>query len=94
MVTNEFYPTGLLRRTFGPRTYPVGYAYDAQGRLVRMTNWSGFNANSGARITTWNYNAYRGWLDNKRYPDATGPDYTSPTRAGWPHARGRGARRA
>jgi YD repeat-containing protein len=31
---------------------------------------------SGARVTTWNYDTYRGWLDNKRYPDSTGPNYT------------------
>jgi hypothetical protein len=26
-------------------------------------------------VTTWNYNTNRGWLDNKRYDDGTGPDY-------------------
>jgi hypothetical protein len=28
------------------------------------------------RVTTWNYDAYRGWLESKRYPDSTGPDFT------------------
>ncbi|MBI2497139.1 MAG: hypothetical protein HYV75_04195 [Opitutae bacterium] len=27
-------------------------------------------------VTTWNYNPARGWLDNKRYADNTGPSYT------------------
>jgi RHS repeat-associated protein len=75
-LTNEFHLTGLLKRTYGTRTYPVGYGYDAQGRMTSMTNWSGFAGGSGARVTTWNYDSYRGWLANKRYPDATGPDYT------------------
>src|SRR5437899_212370 len=41
-----------------------------------MTTWKSYSANSGAATTTWNYNAYRGWLDNKRYADSTGPSYT------------------
>jgi YD repeat-containing protein len=75
-LTNEFHLTGLLKRAYGTRTYPVGYGYDAQGRMKTMTNWSGFAGAAGARVTTWNYDPYRGWLANKRYPDATGPDYT------------------
>jgi RHS repeat-associated protein len=75
-LTNEYLPSGLLSRVYGSRTYPVGYGYDAQGRMTRMTNWSGFAAGSGARVTVWNYHATRGWLANKRYPDSTGPDYT------------------
>ncbi len=30
----------------------------------------------GAATTTWSYNAYRGWFDNKRCPDNTGPSYS------------------
>jgi hypothetical protein len=51
------------------------YACDAQGRMASMTNWSALPS-TGARVTTWTYDAYRGWLNNKRYPDSTGPDYT------------------
>jgi YD repeat-containing protein len=75
-TTNEYHLTGLLKRTYGSRSYPVGYGHDAQGRMTSMTNWSGFAQGSGARLTTWTYDANRGWLANKRYPDATGPDYT------------------
>jgi RHS repeat-associated protein len=71
----EYYVTGQTKRQFGARTYPVGYSYDYAGRMSAMTNWSNFGAGTGARVTTWNYNAYRGWLDNKRYPDNTGPNY-------------------
>src|SRR6266511_4568916 len=74
-VTNEYYSTGLLKRAYGSRTYPVGYGYDAQGRMTLMTNWTGF-ASAGMRVTTWNYNPNRGWLDSKRHPDRTGPDYS------------------
>ena len=67
--------TGDTALTYGSRQYPVGYGYDAQGRMTTMTNWSAFPS-AGARVTTLNYDAYRGWLDSKRYPDSTGPDYT------------------
>jgi YD repeat-containing protein len=40
-----------------------------------MTNWTTF-ASAGERVTIWNYSPTRGWLDNKRYSDSTGPDYT------------------
>jgi len=75
-ITNKFGLSGLLTNTYGSRTYPVAYTYDAQGRMKTMKTWTNFTSNLGAATTTWNYNAYRGWLDNKRYPDNTGPSYT------------------
>jgi hypothetical protein len=42
-----------------------------------MTNWSNFSGGSGARVTTWNYDAYRGFLTGKTYGGGTaGPSYT------------------
>jgi len=41
-VNNEYYLTGELKRNYGSRTYPVGYSYDAQGRLKTMTNWTAY----------------------------------------------------
>ena len=73
-VTTEYYLTGELKRQYGSRTYPVGYGYDYAGRMKTMTNWSSFPT-TGARVTTWNYNPYHGWLDNKQYPDGQGPSY-------------------
>src|SRR6266567_3299580 len=75
-VTNKYDVTSLLTNTFGSRTYPVAYTYDAQGRMKTMKTWTNFTSNLGAATTTWNYNTNRGWLDNKRYPDNTGPSYT------------------
>ncbi len=43
-VTNVFYPTGDIKLTCGSRMYPVGYNYDYQGRMLTMTNWTGFAA--------------------------------------------------
>ena len=40
-----------------------------------MTNWTRFAAGAGARVTTWNYNPCRGWLDSKQYADGHGPSY-------------------
>ena len=88
-VTNEFSLSGELRRTFGSRTYPVAYGYDAQGRMTKMTNWSGFATSVGTRVTTWNYDGYRGFLTNKVYDDGSaGPTYGY-TPAASKHAPGR-----
>jgi RHS repeat-associated protein len=71
-----YYPAGKVKRTWGGRTYPVEYAYDAQGRMKTLTTWQDFAGTSGAAITTWNYNPQRGWLDSKHYDDDKGPSYT------------------
>jgi YD repeat-containing protein len=75
-VINRYSLTGMLTNTSGSRTYSVYYTYDAQGRMKTMTTWTNYAGNLGATVTTWNYDAYRGWLANKRYADSTGPDYT------------------
>jgi YD repeat-containing protein len=75
-VTNRYSLTGLLTNTSGSRTFPVGYTYDPQGRMKTMTTWTNYASASGAAVTTWNYDPYRGWLASKRYADSTGPDYT------------------
>jgi RHS repeat-associated protein len=83
-VTNFYYPTGLLQRTFGSRTYPVEYSYDSQGRMKTMKTWQSFNGGAGTpAVTTWNYDPYRGWLVSKDYANPTtgaagtdGPTYT------------------
>ncbi len=72
--TNEFYFTGQLKRTYGSRTYPVGYGYDAQGRMTTMSNWTSFASSSGTRVTTWNFDAYRGFLTSKTYDGGAAGD--------------------
>lgn len=77
-VNTQYLPTGQILEMYGSRAYPVGYSYDAQGRMKTMTNWSGFSAGSGtgARVTTWNYDGYRGFLTNKTYDgNSNGPSY-------------------
>jgi RHS repeat-associated protein len=75
-TTNVYLPNGLLARTSGSRTYPVGYSYDYAGRMKTMTNWSDYPT-AGARVTTWNYDAYRGFLSGKIYDGGSnGPAYT------------------
>src|SRR6267142_2087561 len=66
-VTNKYDLIGQLTNTFGSRTYPVAYTFDAQGRMKTMKTWQSYAANSGAAVTTWKYDAYRGWLTNKTY---------------------------
>ncbi|HEX3799312.1 MAG TPA: RHS repeat-associated core domain-containing protein [Verrucomicrobiae bacterium] len=75
-ITNVYYPTGDLAQTRGSRTYPVGYGYDAQGHITKMTNWTSFASNLGARVTTWAYDQYRGFVSSKTYDGgASGPSY-------------------
>jgi RHS repeat-associated protein len=76
IVTNEYFLTGERKKTFGSRTYPVEYTYDAQGRMLTMKTWKDFAGNTGTATTTWKYDGYRGFLTNKVYPDGIGPSYT------------------
>jgi RHS repeat-associated protein len=75
-LTNEYYLTGELKRAYGGRNFPVGYGYNPQGRMIKMTNWSGFVTGSGPRVTTWSYDTYRGFLLNKQDANSFGPSYT------------------
>ncbi len=76
-VNSVYLLTGELGLQSGSRTYPVAYSYDYSGRMQTMTNWSNFNSGSGARVTTWNYDSYRGFLASKTYDGgAAGPSYT------------------
>ncbi len=76
VVENLYYPNGLLQRTWGRRQFPVEYAYDHQGRMTNMTTWKDYAGSSGAATTTWEYDAYRGFLQHKEYADGQGPSYT------------------
>jgi RHS repeat-associated protein len=75
IVSSVYLLTGELGMRYGSRTYPVGYSYDYVGRMKTMTNWSNFSGLSGIRVTTWNYDGYRGFLTNKAYADGKGPVY-------------------
>jgi RHS repeat-associated protein len=75
-VSSEYLPTGQLRLQYGARIYPVLYTYDAQGRVLTMTNWSNYGGGTGTRGTTWNYDIYRGFLASKTYDgNSAGPSY-------------------
>ncbi len=76
IVNTTYWPTGQVRRTWGTRTYPTEYTYDSQGRIRTLTTWQEFAGDAGQAVTTWNYDPVRGWLNNKRYADNTGPTYT------------------
>ena len=64
----EYWLTGETKRNYGSRTYAVGYGYDYAGRLKTMTNWSNFGTGGGARVTTWNYDPYRGLARQQAVP--------------------------
>lgn len=57
------------------------YAYDHAGWMTNLTAWQDFNegtgqGTSGSAGTTWAYDSARGWLNQKKYADGTGPSYT------------------
>ncbi len=74
-VARRYSQRGELVAQTGAGVYPVAYAYDAPGRLVYMTNWAGFEAGAGVRVTAWIYDPARGWLREKRYADQRGPKF-------------------
>jgi RHS repeat-associated protein len=73
--TNEYYTTGLLKKTTGSRTYPVQYSYDSQGRMTNMTTWQDYATSTGSANTAWKYDGYRGFMTNKLYADGKGTGY-------------------
>jgi RHS repeat-associated protein len=76
LTHTTYWPSGQVKRVWGGRTYPQEYTYDSQGRVKTLTTWQDFAGDTRKATTTWNYNALRGWLDNKRYADGHGPSYT------------------
>jgi RHS repeat-associated protein len=79
-VTQQFFPSGQLKKTWGARTYPAAYTYDRSGRVDTLTTWQQFDFNTGngiggAATTKWHYNS-RGLLAFKEYADGKGPTYT------------------
>jgi hypothetical protein len=44
----EYFLTGLPKKKYGSRDYPVEYTYDPQGRLKTQTTWTNFAASGGA----------------------------------------------
>jgi RHS repeat-associated protein len=74
-TTNLLNPTGTTGLAYGSREYPSGYSNDVQGRMTILTNWTSFPT-TGSRVTTWNYDQYRGWLASKVYDDGHGPLYS------------------
>ncbi|MBI4657882.1 MAG: RHS repeat protein, partial [Verrucomicrobia bacterium] len=71
-LTNEYYLTGDLKKTFGARTYPVEYTYDPQGRVKTLKTWQ----SSSTPVTTWVYDAYRGFPLRQEYDGALGATNT------------------
>jgi RHS repeat-associated protein len=83
-ITHTSYnPTGTVAGTWGDQTYARLNVYDDQNRLVELRTFQDLAhgteptiATTGFASTKWNYNPSRGWLDNKRYDDDKGTDYT------------------
>ena len=75
-----YWPDGSVKHVWGSRAYPEYRTYDRQGRLKTLTTWQSYNSAShsgtGGAVTTWNYHAQRGWLENKRDASNHGAAYT------------------
>jgi len=74
-VTNEYYPTGAIKKTYGSRTYPVEYEYDVQGRMIRMSTWQDFTGDARKANTYWAYDPQRGFMVRKTYADSNVVQY-------------------
>ncbi|MBL9168615.1 MAG: RHS repeat-associated core domain-containing protein, partial [Verrucomicrobiales bacterium] len=67
-VVTEYWPSGLVKKVSGSRTYASSYTYDAQGRMTSMTTWRTEAGALNPATTTWVYSQQRGWLVRKVHP--------------------------
>ena len=79
----SYYSNGQVAGTWGDQTYARFNVYDSQNRLIELRTYQDLAhgteptaSTTGFASTKWNYNPTRGWLDNKRYDDNKGTDYT------------------
>ena len=80
----SYYPTGLVRATWGSQTYPTWATYDEQNRQTQLHTWkvapiltaTTTALPAGSDLTTWVYSPTRGLLTRKQYADAKGTNYT------------------
>ena len=80
----SYYPTGLVRATWGSQTYPTWLTYDEQDRQIGLSTWkvapiltaTTTALPAGSDITTWVYSPTRGLLTRKQYTDTKGTNYT------------------
>ena len=73
--SREYYASGLLKKVYGSRAYPVEYTYNANGQMLTMKTWKDYAGSTGAATNTWSYDVCRGWLLSKRDPNNLGTDY-------------------
>ncbi len=78
VVTNEYFPSGLLKRLTGSQVLPTEFEYDAQGRQTALISWQSFSGGTGKATNRWEFDSERGWLAARRFPDgnATRYEYT------------------
>lgn len=87
----RYYPSGQLKLSWGSRTTPQGFEYDAQGRMTKLHTWTSFQFTgdptvsnpalpTGSAATRWFYDPTRGWLIAKRMPGETTSDTDFGTR--------------
>ena len=80
----SYYPTGLVKATWGSQTYPTWLAYDEENRLTKLHTWKSapiLTATTAvvpinSDVTTWIYSNNRGLLTRKQYADTKGTDFT------------------
>ena len=71
IVNTTYTPRGEVATTYGARSYPVEHTYDSHGRMKTLKTWQNKTAGTGAAVTTWTYDIYRGWLTAKKYEGRT-----------------------
>lgn len=71
ITITKYQPNGKTKEVTGDQTYRSTYTYDYAYRMKTLTTYGTETA-----TTTWNYDATRGWLINKRDAADKGATYT------------------
>jgi RHS repeat-associated protein len=79
----SYYPTGLVRATWGSQTYPTWLVYNEQNMQTKLHTWkvapvltaTTASPPAGSDVTAWSYGS-RALLNRKQYADGKGTNYT------------------
>ncbi|MFA7230427.1 MAG: hypothetical protein WC071_04090, partial [Victivallaceae bacterium] len=74
-VNYAYASTGEVLTVSGADTYPQTFTYDALGKMKTLTTYKAYPGTP--EVTTWNYDANRGFLVSKTYPDSKQVTYTN-----------------
>ena len=72
-IDYTYHPTGEIATVSGADTYPQSYTYDALGRMKTLTTYKAHP--NEPEVTTWGYDALRGFMTTRTFPDGKSASY-------------------